>query len=80
MKFGVYSIKDLKTGFLPVTIEYNDDSAIRNFEHACSNADSLFFTHPSDYQMWKLGSYDNETGELISDMKFLCDAPVKKGE
>lgn len=79
MIFGVYSIKDLKTGFLPVTIEYNDNSAIRNFEHACASAESLFYTHPGDYQLWKLGTFNSDTGELNTDEKFLCDAP-KKGD
>lgn len=78
MKYSVYSIKDLKTGFLPPTVEMNDQSAIRNFEHACSNTQSLFFTHPGDYQFWRLGTYDTDTGELTSDPVFLIDAPNQK--
>lgn len=75
MIFGLYSIKDLKTGYLPVNTDHNDESAIRNFEHACKNTDSLFFTHPADYQLFKLGTLNSETGEIIYDPKFLCDAP-----
>ena len=80
MIYGLYSIKDLKTGYLPPTAEYNDSSAVRNFEHGCQRVDSLFYTHPGDYQFWKLGTYDTETGEIVYDPKFLCDAPLYKKE
>lgn len=80
MIFNIYAIKDLKTGFLPPTVEYNDNAAIRGFEHGCKQVNSLFYTHPGDYQFWKLGSYDTESGELFSDIKFLCDAPAYNKE
>lgn len=80
MKFGLYSIKDLKTGYLPISTDHNDNSAIRNFEHACKNTDSLFFTHPSDYQLWKLGTFDSDTGVIEYAAKFLCDAPQVRKE
>lgn len=78
MIYGMYSVKDLKTGFLPVTTDMNDLSAMRNFEHACMNTDSLFFTHASDYQLFKVGTFDTETGEITIENTFLMDAPVEK--
>lgn len=65
MKYGVYSMRDNKTGFLTPTLDQNDQSAIRNFEHACQNTDSLFFTHPGDYSLWKIADYETDTGELF---------------
>lgn len=64
MIYGVYSIHDAKTGFLNITLDQSDESAIRGFEHACLNTDSLFFTHPADYALHRLGSFDTDTGSL----------------
>lgn len=64
MKYGLYSIRDFKTGFLPPTYDINDESAIRNFEHACLNSDSLFFSHPQDYALYRIGSFDTDSGRV----------------
>lgn len=67
MIYSIYSIRDLKTGFLQPTLDINDASAIRNFEHAVlQNEDSLFFSHPEDYSLFYLGSFDSETGEILA--------------
>ena len=44
MKYGVYSIRDARTGFLPPTVDQNDSSAMRNFAHACMQKESLLFS------------------------------------
>lgn len=79
MIYNFYAIKDLKVGYLEPKIEMNDDVAVRSFFHACSNVESIFYTNPGDFQLWKLGSYDTDTGSLEKDLVFLVDAPkVKK--
>lgn len=68
MRYLVVSVRDLKTGFLQPTVDLNEASAVRNFEHAVlRNDDSLFFSHPEDYALYDLGLFDTDTGELISD-------------
>lgn len=62
MKFGVYAIRDVHTGFLPLTIDQNDESARRNFRHAIMNDQSLFCTHPKDYDLYKVGVFDSDSG------------------
>lgn len=49
MKFGMYAIKDAKTGFMTPTVDQNDASALRNFEHAVNQPDSLLNSHPNDF-------------------------------
>lgn len=79
MIFGIYAVRDLKTGFLTPTFDLNDQSAMRNFEHAAQNTQSLFFTHSSDYSLYRIGSYDSDTGLIDStDKEFVCDC--KGGE
>lgn len=66
MKFGVYSIRDFKSGFLAPTVEVNDAVAQRNFEHAVLNSEqSLFFSHPEDYALYKIGELDSDKGQLF---------------
>ena len=66
MIYGLYAIKDSKTAFMPCNVDYNDASAIRNFEHAVMAPDSLMRSHPGDYALYCLGSYDTETGVIVA--------------
>lgn len=66
MIFGLYSILDHKTGFLPVQVDQNDQSAARNFAHAVMQTGTLFNTHAQDYELFKVGTFDTETGEVVS--------------
>lgn len=79
MKYGLYAIRDAKVGFMSVTADVNDAAARRNFEHAASNSQSLFFTHPQDYDLYKVGVYDTESGVIdpIVPPEFVCPAPVQ---
>ncbi len=65
MLFGLYSIRDVKSGFMTPVVEENDAVALRNFSHAVQNSDSVLFTHFKDFALYKVGMFDNETGELI---------------
>lgn len=67
MIYGVYAIKDAKTAFMPCNVDYNDASAIRNFEHAVRTPDSLMASHPGDYALYRLGLYDTESGIISAD-------------
>lgn len=67
MIYGIYSVRDSATGFLNISLDVNDKAAIRNFGHACKNTDSLFFTHSSDYTLYKLGEFDTDNGEIINE-------------
>lgn len=62
MKFGMYAIKDAKTGFMTPTVDQNDASALRNFEHAVNQPDSLLNSHPNDFALYLLGEFDTDAG------------------
>lgn len=75
MILAVYSIKDSKSGYFQPTFELNDAIAMRNFEHACQNTQSLFFTHPADYSLYRIGTFNTDSGLLTKcDPEFICDA------
>lgn len=67
MKYVVVAIRDDKTGFFSPQCEPSEASAVRNFEHAVtSRPDSLFFTHPADYSLYRIGTFDSDDGFLES--------------
>lgn len=69
MIYDVVCIRDVKTGFLAPQLEPNLQSAIRNFEHAVlRNEDSLFFSHPEDYALYRVGGFDTDTGALSPEL------------
>lgn len=64
---NIYSIRDARTGFLHPTFEVNDAVAARNFEHAVVNSDSVLFSHASDFSLYRLGLFDEESGQITPD-------------
>lgn len=67
MLYGVYSIRDVKTGFMTPTIESNDDSAIRNFSHAVVNSDSILFSFASDFALYRIASFDSDSAAIVPE-------------
>lgn len=76
MIFGIYSIRDTKCGFLQPSLDQNNEVAVRNFEHAIQRVDSLFFTHPQDYSIYKIAEFDTDSGIItpIQPIQHLADA------
>lgn len=75
MMLNVYSIRDVRSGFLTPTIEQNDYIAARNFANAIMESHGVLFTHASDFQLFRIGEFDSDKGvlkpaqlhELVSD-------------
>lgn len=42
--------------------------AERWFKDECNNPQSEISKHAADYTLWVIGSYDNESAELIADV------------
>lgn len=68
MKYPIYSIRDAKVGFMTPTIDANDASAARNFEHAVLNSASLMNSHPGDYALYRIGEFDSDSGAVTGCM------------
>lgn len=66
MKYPIYCIRDQKVGFQPqLLLEQSDQAAIRGFSYAINGNDGLMNYSPSDFDLFKVGEFDNEKGELI---------------
>lgn len=70
--FGVYDLK--ACAYLQPFFSINAGSAIRAFSDAANDGKSPIAVHPSDYQLFELGSFDDATGVLLpaAQQKLLC--------
>ncbi len=67
MKYGIYSIFDEAAGiFTAPTVDISDESAIRNFQKACSEAGSMMNFKPSDFSLYAVGTWDTDTANIES--------------
>lgn len=61
----VYSIRDAATeAFSPPIIVRAQGEAIRMFVDEAQNPDSRIKKHPQDFDLYKVGEWDDQTGEL----------------
>lgn len=67
MIYKVYAIRDVKVGFMPMICQQNDGTAIRAFETAIINSRDDLGTHPQDFDLYRIGSYDTNNGELTPE-------------
>lgn len=55
---------DSKSGFLGISLDHSDQTAIRNFKSATLSSGSLLNQFPEDYRLFKVGEFDTETGQI----------------
>lgn len=75
MILNIYSVKDSAVGrysSTPFMLE-NDEVAKRTFSTAInSGTQSQVAIYYKDMQLWRLGEFDDKTGEINSDVEFIC--------
>lgn len=75
MLVNLYSIRDRKAGFLVPTHDINDETAQRNFAYAIQRADSMYLAFPDDYDLYYVGQYDTDSGEIAGCIpRHVCSA------
>lgn len=54
----------------------NQALAVRDFAHACRDSQSGLHRNPSDYSLWLVGEFDDQTGQVLGQSKltFVADA------
>lgn len=75
MKNKIYCVKDVLVGFKPPFVAPNDNFAVRMLSQLVNDTNvNDIKINPKDYQLFYLGELDDQTGEVISDVKFLANA------
>jgi len=69
---NLYAIRDIKADAFasPFHIQ-NDGMAVRAASDVALDTNSLLNKHPSDYEVWFLGSFDESTGIITSSPRHL---------
>lgn len=65
MKHNVYTMKDIKSCYTHPFVDVNDNVAKRNFSAAINSKYSVMNFFPEDYILFRIGEYDDQTGELL---------------
>ena len=63
----IYSVRDQYTGYGQPFTHQNDACAIRDFRLAVSRKDSVLFSSAKDYDLMRIGQFDDETGTIIPE-------------
>lgn len=71
MKYSVTAIRDeVSKEYLTPSISLSDSRAVRDLESVVmtqtAKQEGMFFSHPSDFTLYKIGIFDSETSEVQS--------------
>lgn len=75
----VYSVYDEKAQmFMNVFTCKTDGEAMRLFSDECHNQESMFSKHPHDFELFKIGCFNDNDGSVVQDKKSLGTAASYK--
>ena len=70
MKTGLYCVLDRCSGVYDGPVPaHNDPVAMRNFTSMAQNPESPIGKNPSDFSLWRVGEWNDGTGELTVETK-----------
>lgn len=74
MKLSLYSLRDIKVGYRSVISMHNDEEAKRSCAFAVNsgNKDDICLC-PQDFEMWRVATFDDSTGEIVPDKEFIVN-------
>ncbi len=73
MKKNLYCYyDDVACSFGHPFLEHNDKCAVRDFVVACKNISPTSIVRAEDFKLYKLGSYDEDTGIIVSTVSYVC--------
>lgn len=71
-------VRDQKatTYALPFT-SHNHQVALRDFGHACRDQNSQLYKNPEDFDLFAIGTFDDQTGEILGHTPQLLASAVQ---
>lgn len=63
----LYAIRDIKNDYGQIFQWANDQIARRNLAAMQKDNSTIISKFPADFELWKLGEYDSETGVIYQD-------------
>ena len=77
MEYNIYCVRDEKMYsnlYGAIMLQENDEAAMRGFGDEVMNGNGLWSKHPSDFSLWCVGTYYMATGEIMPELRKVCDA------
>lgn len=81
MRHMMFALKDNLAGvYMQPQLFQNENVALRNFSMII-NETPVFKENPADFELWKVGEFDDQEGTIIpAPEKIATGLSVKKGE
>lgn len=75
MIYPLYSIRDSLVGYgIPFSCD-NDAVAMRYFNQACSQPNSIYALNRNNFDLYSIGTFDTASGEIESAVpRYVCSA------
>lgn len=74
MIYYLYAIRDKYRGFMQPAMDVDDNAAKREFSFAINNNPGIMNFNPADFDFYKIGEFDNASGEVKSIVpEFICN-------
>lgn len=84
MQRDYYAIRDnLANAFMTPVLFDNENVALRWFTDVVNSKEEnqVIYNNPQDFELWKLGAFDNISGNIVGNLdKLATGLSVKKGE
>lgn len=74
MKTNIYAFKDTKIGFMQPFLQQNEAVAMRTLKMAVNDEQGPIRNMAEDIQLYQLGTFDDDTGEIMPEVKFVANA------
>lgn len=74
MKTNIYAFRDTKIGFMQPFLQQNEAVAMRTLKIAVNDENSQIRTMADDIQLYQLGTFDDESGKIKPEVKFVANA------
>lgn len=75
MKMIIIALKDRGADyFRPAAAIRTRGEAIRGMADEANNPQSQIGQHPTDYELWQIGEFDDQTGEITQAKELLARA------
>lgn len=84
MQRDYFAIRDnLANAFMTPVLFDNENMALRWFTGVVNSKEQneVIYNNPGDFELWKIGAYDNVSGNIVGNLEKLATGlSVKKGE
>lgn len=77
---NIYSLKDVKSGYMSLMLYKNDELAVRAYKNLLSSGERNQVTmNPEDFELFCVGSIDLDSGIIVPEVRFVCNHTIVGG-